>query len=296
MIHRSLRVPVGLAFALLVGCAEKQNPQAHEQTTPSPVSSENLSQGAQAGFVVVDDAAVFSDPALTTPYGNLPLMTQVSVYGERGDYYEIRIALDKIEQTGYMRKEDLSLSSAGVALQEARRVACNGSIARPGNNAVLSGMLENGRILEGYESPTIEREDFQDLGLEFVEIHGRAYPEVSFRHRIRVAAPLDKDAFVRVKDTAGRLIAGFYVQSGQEGDIDLPSGKFNAYFTTGQKFSTSCNIFTEDASFSKDGAVLDFSEDEPAQEVVYSLTPKQVSPGSPPVFAPEDVSEDEFLK
>lgn len=296
MISRSLPVSVWLACALMIGCAEKQIPKASEQTPPPPVSNESLATDPQPGFVVAEDAALFSDAALSVPYGNLPLMTQVSVYDQGDAYYEIRITLNDVEQTAYMKKEDLSLSGAGIALQEARRVACNSSIERPGNNAVISGMLENGRVLEGYQSPTIEVEDFQDLGLEFIELHGKAGQEVLFRHRIRVAAPLDKDAFVRVKDTAGRLIAGFYVQSGQEGEVDLPSGQFNAYFTTGQKFSTSCNVFMEGASFSKDGAVLDFSEDEPAQEVVYSLTPKQVSPGSTPVFAPEDVSEDEFLK
>lgn len=289
-----------LVLLLLGGCGKDELApiQSSSVKLPKEKVASPLQEKIKKAFIVASPARIYSDSALSNLYYELPVGTEVAIHGEGSKHYEIRVNQAGKIHTAYLAKKDVLVGTLAQAQAKMRQIDCSGQDTRPENATLLAGMLQDGKLLPGYEVPVVKDEDFLDLGLEFVDTIA-AEPVLSLEtpHLMEVIAPHAQDAFVKVKDQRGGLIVAFYVRAGKTAEIDLPSGKFTTYFATGRKFSSRCGVFLENLKVSKDETVLEFTEDGPAREVSYSLALQQTWPApSAAAFTPKLISQDEFLK
>lgn len=284
---------------LLAGCSDDAPLPKADKTVQSPQAKAPppLPQVAPQAFTVGSPSTVFSDVELKHPFSELPPGTEVAIHGQGPRHYEIRVMSGGKLHTAYMARTEVLLGTREEALAQTQFMTCALSVIEPENSTLLAGMLQDGKLLPGYDAPRVENEDFVGLGLDLVEAppeEGRTTLDTP--HLMEVVAPQAQDAYVKVKDQQDGLVAAFYVRAGKTAEVELPSGKFTTYFSTGRKFSKDCGIFLEELNVSKDETVLDFTEEGPAREVSYSLVPKQVLPGQAGIFNPKPISQDEFLK
>jgi hypothetical protein len=303
MLVSSLRftLPLLVSLLLISGCGKDVSTPTPSQSvkTAKEKAPPSLPEAVPQAFTIGTPSTVYSDSALTKPYTELPAGTEVGIHGEGTKHYEIRVSSGGKLHTAYLEKSQVLIGTKEQAQTKIRLIGCTQSIGQPANAALIAGMLQDGKILPGYEVPVVEEEDFQDLGLEFVEAAPQdAALALDTPHLMEVIAPAARDAYVKVKDQRDGLVAAFYVRAGKTAAIDLPSGKFTTYFATGSKFSQGCGLFLEDFDVSKDETVLDFTDEGPAREVSYTLTPKFFPSGTEPsgTFTPKSISQDEFLK
>ncbi|GAB1829971.1 DnaJ domain-containing protein [Achromobacter xylosoxidans] len=78
-------------------------------------------------------------------------------------------------------------------------------------------------------------------------------PTTAGEHELRITSPAGQDAIVKLKDAQGRTVISGYVRRGDTHTFrGIPGGSYNAWFATGEEFSSRCGRFLRNMNVTYD--------------------------------------------